>query len=480
MSRVALIILDGFGFSTATKNNAIAASKIPNFNYLLTHYPHTLLQASGSHVGLPDGFMGNSEVGHRTIGAGEILKEPLSILLDAIADKSFFSNTILIKSLNKLPPTNTLHVIGLLSDAGVHSHEAVLYALLQAAIQQEIKSIVIHCILDGRDVAPKSALYYLDKLQAFIEQYPSIRIGSISGRWYAMDRDNNMERTTSYFTMLTQAQPSQFATYKQAIDYYYSQGITDEFIPPLSLEKKAIIQPADGIIWFNYRPDRSRQILDLFISKLQLTFLLTLVQLSDTNTFFMFTKPSAHEPLMDWFYKKGITSFSLAETEKYAHVTYFFRCGREQPYNTQEQLLIPSIKAASYAHIPCMSADAITNAVVHSLQTDPKDFYLINYANADMVGHTGDFNATVQAIECLDKQLGILYNEIVLQRNEIMIITADHGNAEEMFDEVTGQPKTSHTTNPVPFIYINNNDKDRTLTLHELSDIKKFIQGLNF
>lgn len=466
-----LIILDGFGYSTTKKYNAIAQANTPHLSAWMKEYPHCLLHASGTAVGLPEGFIGNSEVGHHTIGAGAIIKQPLTIIHESINDKSFFENKALVQALKKLPYNKTLHIIGLLSDAGIHSHIKHLDAYIQAAKQHHIKNIVLHLFLDGRDVAPISAEKFLKNIPA------GVTIGSIQGRFYAMDRDKNWDRTQKSIDVLIKKQDPQFSNWKDALHHYYKEGITDEFIPPTILASKAFIKNGDGIIFFNFRPDRAQQLTQKLRQIINPTFFITPIDYGNKlKTTPLFAIPNTPHTLKEQLTKEGKTIFSIAETEKYAHVTYFFGGGTSK-FPGETQILIPSISAHSYAEYPKMSAQLITDTVINSLETNPRDFYLINYANADMVGHSGDLKATIQAIEFLDHELGRIYEVLITKLNGTLYITADHGKAEDMFDEETNQPKPSHTTNPVPFIMIRQNLKNsgRQLALKGLSDIAGFI-----
>ncbi len=484
-----LAILDGFGISTQTNYNAIAHAKKPFLDYVYKHYPHTTLAASGIAVGLLPNMMGNSEVGHLTIGCARIVKQDATRIQESIKNGSFFSMNILVDNLKKIAKNgHPLHCIGLLSDGGVHSHENSLFALLQAAKEQNIKQVIVHAFLDGRDVLPQSASIYLKRLEAAMNTIGIGIIGSLHGRFYAMDRDHNWQRTQQAYQVLTQKQELQFDSWTDAIQYYYAQNITDEFIPPTQLNKNAIIQHDDGVIFFNHRPDRARQLTQAFIDPdcnffshkpLDLSFFMTFVSYDNAKLpcEVLFPRTVIDQTLKDVLCAHGKTIFTIAETEKYAHVTYFFNGGREEAVPCETRVLIPSISAQNYIKKPNMSADKITQTVLESLRHDPKDFYLMNYANADMVGHSGNFRATVQAVECLDEQLKKLYEMVVEKMNGTLIITADHGNAEEMIDLATGQPKTSHTTNKVPFISINKELKDKNiaLTLQELRDIAPYI-----
>lgn len=483
-----LVILDGFGISNNTQSNAIAHAHKPNLDAWLKHYPHTTLQAAGNAVGLPNGYIGNSEVGHLTIGAGRVIQQPLTIINKAIEDGSFFTNPMLTKQLDIIAHTKkTLHIMGLLSDAGVHSHEKHLYAFIKSAVDHDIHNIIIHPFLDGRDTLPQSAATYLQRLEQFLHHYPNVKIGSLHGRFYAMDRDSNWDRTAASYQALTESSANRYTTWQSILDHYYKQQITDEFIPPTQLTDMKPIQPDDTIIFFNFRPDRARQLTTSFtqpnfdhfpIQKLSLTAFITPVSYGNKyKTTVLFPATPIKNTLKEVLAHNGKTIFSIAETEKYAHVTYFFNGEKEKVQKGEMQKMIPSIKAKTYINYPCMSAPEITAQVLTSLHSDPANFYLINYANADMVAHSGDFDATVKAIECLDIELGKLFAEVITHMDGTLYITADHGHAEYMYDEKQQQPNTAHTANPVPFIMIQKNlkNKDIQLTLTQLADIAPFI-----
>src|SRR5579862_7301918 len=481
---VALVILDGFGYSPPTsprlrrtgeiKYNAIAHANMPHFTHWWKTYPHAFLKAAGTAVGLPDNWIGNSEVGHLTLGAGHIIKQPITVWMESIRNGSFERNPVLLEGFEKLKKVGgTLHIIGLLSDAGVHAHEACIYASIAAAVDAGLKKIVVHPILDGRDVAPRSAHDYLEHLTQFIKHCnhdgskPRVIIGSLQGRFYAMDRDHNWDRVEKSYRMLTELSMSQPGSpskgtedgVKKILEHNYMQGITDEFIPPTQLNVAGEIKNGDGILFCNVRPDRARELIQAFVGSsvspavsdealakseavegnerppfitkpLNLTFFMTPV-LYDPHlpTTVLFPRKPIMHTLKDVLAEHGKTIFSIAETEKYAHVTYFFRGENEEPVATETREMIPSIVARNYIDYPEMSAELITVAVINSLQKNPTDFYLINYANADMVGHSGDFDATVKAVECLDKQLQKLYEMIVQKMNGTLYITADHGKA---------------------------------------------------
>lgn len=481
-----LIILDGFGYSPATQYNAIALADTPHLDQWFAHFPHALLKASGAAVGLPEGYIGNSEVGHLTIGAGRIILQPVTLINNAIYDGTFFDNPSLIICLEKLSSAGkTLHIMGLLSDAGIHSHIKYLLAFIKAAEQHHIKKIIIHPFLDGRDVPPQSATMYLTLVQQHIAAMPNVFLGSVQGRYYAMDRDNNWERTEQSYRVLTQEIDNKYATWQHMLEHYYAENITDEFMPPAQLPPFTPIQDGDGVIFFNVRPDRARQLTAAFCdpffnhfptAPLNLSFFITPVSYSkNLHTVVLFPEHPLHNTLKHWLVRHHKTIFSIAETEKYAHVTYFFSGGTEAPFQGETQILVPSLKV-NYADYPVMSAPTITDTVINSLENNPCDFYLINYANPDMVGHTGNLKATIMAIECLDQELARLYDVAVKKMDGVMIITGDHGKAESMFDEHIQQPITSHTTNPVTFIMMSGNKNlPSPVGLTQLADITPFI-----
>jgi 2,3-bisphosphoglycerate-independent phosphoglycerate mutase len=500
MYPVALVILDGFGYSTDKKHNAIAQAHMPNFNEWWQQYPHSIIQAAGTAVGLPDNVMGNSEVGHLTIGSGRIIKQPMMLWLESIEDGSFAHNKTLCTGFEELKQIGgALHIMGLLSDAGVHAHEKTLYASIAAAVDVGIKKIIIHPFLDGRDVAPQSAYEYLERLSQCIKPYNDgnnnkchVFIGSIHGRFYAMDRDNNWERIEKSYRVVTEKQDEPYESWERVLESNYAQNITDEFIIPMQLDPDGIVHNGDGILFCNVRPDRARELTRCFmqpylteqftqfpLKPLNLTFFMTPVVYDvHVPTTVLFPRAPVLNTLKDILSEHGKTIFTIAETEKYAHVTYFFRGENEELVKTETRIMIPSIHVQNYINNPKMSAEKITDAVIASLHEKPCDFYLINYANADMVGHSGDFDATVKAVECLDVQLQLLYDVIVQKMDGTLYITADHGKAEQMLDTATGQPQTAHTSNPVPFLMIKKGmETANALPLKELSDIAPFILG---
>lgn len=495
-----LIILDGYGYNENKEFNAVYSAQPKNLNSWFKNYPYSILEASGRYVGLLDGMIGNSEVGHLTIGSGRTIRQPVRIFHDEIKNGSFFKNNLLIKRLNHLKEkNNTLHLMGLLSDAGVHSHEEDLFALIKLAHEIGLKDIVIHAFLDGRDVPPKSAAIYLSKLQNLLNDLKIGIIGSLHGRFYAMDRDNRWERIEKSYRVLTDQLAEDNLNWEEVLLQFYKDGITDEFVNPIQLNKRACMKHHDGLIFFNFRADRAREItraiVEINFDKFQ-TKHLDLSWMISATEYFQEFKPDIQynvllerEIIKDTFFdvleKAEKSIFTIAESEKYAHVTYFFNGGNETIRPLETRIVTPSKSFKNtYADMPQMSAPEITDAILAALKTNNHDFYLANYANADMVGHSGDFAATCKAIEIMDEELKKIYEEIVLKLDGTMYITADHGNAEDMFDTEFNQPSTAHSTNPVPFYYINKNleGNNQKLELFELADIAPFILenlGLN-
>ena len=480
-----LVILDGMGHSSNKKHNAVYHAKTPNLDSWIAKYPNTLIDASGEAVGLPTGYMGNSEVGHFTIGTGKTVEQPITQINKSIDDKSFFENNELNKLLQKAEQNKkNLHILGLLSDAGVHSHIDHLFAILETAKKYSIKKIYIHAFLDGRDTPPKSAKKYLRDLENKVKN-TNASIASIHGRFYAMDRDNNWDRTKQSYDILVNKQNVDIS-WKQILEKEYTKNINDEFIQPIQIDKDGTIKNGDCVLFFNFRADRARQLTNAFINKNfdsfdrkkhPSTIFLPMMPYTDNIKNYLFKRNYTDSTFLDIISSAGKTIFTIAETEKYAHVTYFFNGGREISRENETKILVPSIKTKSYVDNPEMSAKTITRHVLNSLKSAPANFYLINYANPDMVGHSGDFDATVKAIECLDKELGKLYEQVVTKMDGTLYITADHGNAEIMFDEKTNQPHTQHTCNPVRFLMIRNNfaHKKINLSLNGLSDIAPFV-----
>ncbi|QQR48650.1 2,3-bisphosphoglycerate-independent phosphoglycerate mutase [bacterium] len=465
---VMLVVLDGFGHNENIHGNAVAAARMPHYDYLREHYHTTLLSAAGPAVGLLPGGIGNSEVGHLTLGAGRVVKGVLCRFHESIDDGSFFKREDLLRAFTELKKSGkALHVMGLLSDAGVHSHEKHLFALLELAANCGLERVYVHAFLDGRDVPPQSALLYLQHLADVLHEYPNALLASIHGRFFAMDRDNNWDRTQkSYDVLCGNVNPprSPFIDWHALLEQSYTDGVNDEFVEPTLLDVRGGIESGDGVVFFNIRPDRARQLTAAFVDSANteikradtvLSFFITAirVQKNFTNQILFDDAVVEHTLLDELAAQSNMPVFVIAETEKMAHVTYFFRGMRDQRLAHEQYEFVPSIKAKNYVDHPEMSANIITDRLVASLEQQPASFYLVNYANADMVGHSGNFEATVKACQILDEQLGVLYLEVVVKRNGLLFIVADHGNAEQKTDE-QGNPLTAHTTNPVPFLAV--------------------------
>ncbi len=464
-----LIILDGWGYRENPESNAILAAKTPHWDEWWRHYPHCLLQGSGHAVGLPEGQMGNSEVGHLTIGSGRIIQQDLTRIDQTIENGDFFHNPILLDTFAEAKKNQkAIHLMGLVSPGGVHSHERHLHALLKLAAKQGIKKIYIHAFLDGRDTPPKSAMGSLQTLQALTEQLNCGKIVSIIGRYYAMDRDKRWERIQAAYDLLTLGKANyQATTATEALALAYERGETDEFVQATRIQntaEKMTINDDDIIIFTNFRSDRAREITQAFtetrftgFQRTQWPKLHRFVCLSEYdkkhNLPIVFPpQPLAHL-LADCISENGGKQLRIAETEKYAHVTFFFNGGVEKPYPEEDRILIPSPGVATYDLQPEMSAPELTERLVAEIKAQKYDVIICNFANPDMVGHTGNWPATVQAIECIDNCLEKIRAATRDLGGEI-IITADHGNAEQLYDFINNQPHTAHTSEPIPFLYL--------------------------
>ena len=459
---IVLTILDGCGIREESDGNAFKNAKKETFDYLWNKYPHSLLEASGSYVGLPDGQMGNSEVGHTNIGAGGVLYQPLELINQAINNESFYQNKEILNVINHVKEnSSSLHIMGLLSDGGVHSHINHLIALIDLCKRHSV-DVYYHLFLDGRDVSPKSALSYIKQ----IEELNYGKIATISGRYYAMDRDNNFDRLKLSYDAIVYGNAPHFNSCRELINESYSKDITDEFVVPSIIYNKPI-NDNDGIITFNFRKDRLRELftcltnpneyMDMALEKemhikvfnnLKCLTMMSVVE--SVKCPYAFDDISLDNILGEYLEKNNKNQLRIAETEKYAHVTFFFDGGKEKDYKGMNKILIPSPKVATYDLKPEMSAIEVTNTLISELDKDMYDVVILNYANGDMVGHTGNYDAAVKAVECLDKCLKRLYDKVI-NKNGILIITADHGNCDIMWDE-NHQVVTSHTTSKVPFI----------------------------
>jgi len=470
-----LIILDGWGYSENPHANAVYAADTPNWDRLWRDAPHTLIRASGAEVGLPAGQMGNSEVGHLNLGAGRVVYQEFTRVSRAIKTGSFFSNATLTEAVDAaVSGGHAVHILGLLSPGGVHSHEQHIHAMVKLAAERGAQQLYLHAFLDGRDTPPKSASDSIAAMAACFEQCGQGRFSSVMGRYYAMDRDNRWPRIqAAYECIIGRAAPCHAASAEAALAQAYARGESDEFVQPTTIGDAVTINAGDLVVFMNYRSDRARQLTRAFIEPQFNCFErrhwpqpLPFVALTEYSA--EFDLPVAFPPeRMRQVFGEQIANFGLhqlriAETEKYAHVTFFFNGGREEPFPFEDRILIPSPAVATYDQQPEMSAPELTRQLIAAIEAGAHDVIIANYANPDMVGHTGKFAATVAALEQIDRSLGEL--EAALQRcGGEMLITADHGNAEQMLGEDTGQAHTAHTSNPVPLIYVG----PRTLTLQQ-------------
>lgn len=462
VSPVVLVVLDGWGYRPSMENNAIALAKTPVMDCLWATYPRTLIQASGKDVGLPQGQMGNSEVGHLNLGAGRIVPQELVRISDAVENGSLLKNPQLVKICQEVRSRQRkLHLIGLCSEGGVHSHLDHLLGLLDLAKEQILEQVFIHAITDGRDTNPTEGVNAIQKLESYIEEIGLGRIVTIGGRYYAMDRDSRWERVKNAYDVLTQDGTGDGRSSVEVLKDFYSKDITDEFIPPTRIAPGAV-EAGDGIIFFNFRPDRSRQMCHALTStrfdgfERQQIRPLSFVTFTkyDTNlpVKVAFEPQNLNNILGEIVARQGLKQFRTAETEKYPHVTYFFNGGLESPFEGEERELVPSPMVATYDKSPAMSAQSVTDCACIAIEKGIYSLVVINYANPDMVGHTGNIEAAIEGVETVDNCLGQLLTSISKMGGTILI-TADHGNAELMRDE-QGNPWTAHTTDPVPLIVV--------------------------
>ncbi len=469
---LALIILDGFGYNPSDYGNAIRAAKTPNLDKLFATCPHTLIGASGMDVGLPDGQMGNSEVGHTNIGAGRVVYQELTRITKSISDGDFFQNEALCGAVENCKKNGTaLHLMGLLSDGGVHSHNKHLYGLLELAKRAGLEKVYVHCFMDGRDVPPTSGKEYIEELLAKTKEIGVGKIASIMGRYYAMDRDNRWERVEKAYAAMVYGEGETAECPVCAMEKSYAADVTDEFVVPVVCDKEGQIHANDSVIFFNFRPDRAREItrtlvdpdFNEFVRKngfFPLYFVcMTQYDAKMPNVQVAFKPQSLANTFGQYISDKGLTQLRIAETEKYAHVTFFFNGGVEAPCQNEDRALIASPKVATYDLKPEMSAYEVTDELLARLDSGKYDVIILNFANCDMVGHTGVFEAAVAAVEAVDTCLGKVVDKI-LSMGGRALITADHGNADQMY-EPDGSPFTAHTTNPVPLLLVG--DKDHTL-----------------
>lgn len=472
-----LMILDGYGMNPDPAGNAIAKADKPNIDAIFNSYPHTTLKACGLDVGLPDGQMGNSEVGHLNIGAGRIVYQDLTMISKSIQDGDFFNNKAFAKAIEHVKKNDsTLHLQGLLSDGGVHSHITHLMALIDLAKKEGVEKLVVHCFLDGRDVPPRCALKYIDMLTAHMDSAGLGRIGVVSGRYYAMDRDKRWERLEKAYNAMTAGEGEHAATGQEAVQQAYIRDENDEFVLPTIVDGNGeytdgFVNDGDSIIMFNFRPDRAREITRAFVDPEFDTIgfeikkkvkdicyvCMTQYDAQMPNVMLAFPPETPANTLGVYVSKLGLKQLRIAETEKYAHVTFFFNGGVEKPERNEDRILVPSPDVATYDMKPEMSAPEVTDKVLEAIESDKYDLIVLNFANADMVGHTGIMEAAVQAVETLDKCVPVIVDRVLAKGGQILL-TADHGNADAMVSE-DGSPMTSHSLNDVPLVNISSDAK---------------------
>ncbi|MDD2519012.1 MAG: 2,3-bisphosphoglycerate-independent phosphoglycerate mutase [Bacilli bacterium] len=488
MKPVVLCILDGMGIRNNKDGNAFMKALKPNFDNLWNNYSHSLIEASGELVGLPSGQMGNSEVGHMNIGAGRIVYQPLPYISEQIKNQNFYKNENILEVINHTKKNNSsLHILGLVSDGGIHSHINHLMAMIEMAVNNGVQKLYIHAFLDGRDTLPDVGLHFLKQVEQKLKEVNTGSIATVSGRYYAMDRDNRWDRVKKAYDVITKGIGEEYQNIEHLIESNLERNITDEFVVPAVLNKDGLIKENDGIVIINFRPDRLRQLFSAIsnpnFNGFDRTFItnLKLVTMMPASNEIIAKHAFELEPLVntlgEYISNKGLKQLRIAETEKYAHVTYFFDGGIEKELVGCKRILVPSPKVATYDLKPEMSAYEITEQLLKELDND-YDLVILNFANGDMVGHTGNFDAAVKAVEVVDECIGKIYNKIK-EKNGTLIITADHGNCEYMQDE-QGNVITAHTTNKVPFIITNKNYqlKDGCLgdiapTILEILNIKK-------
>jgi len=488
---VCLIILDGWGLTEKIEGNAVRLANTPNMDSYYKIYPNTRLKPSGEAVGLPEGQMGNSEVGHLNIGAGRVVYQEFTRINKGIEDGSFYENDVLIKAINNVKNNkSSLHLMGLISNGGVHSHIKHLESLIDLAVKNEVENLFIHAFLDGRDVPPRSAVPFLNQVDDYLKKKGSGKIATVSGRYYSMDRDNRWERTKKSYDALVYRKGEKLKTAEEVVKESYKNDVDDEFVIPAMVEcgseEKAKVKSGDSVIFFNFRPDRARQLTRAFISRdfdkfdrgknPPQVYFVCMTQYDKTfGTPIAFSAQKIKNTLGEVLSKNNLKQLRIAETEKYAHVTFFFNGGIEKSYKGEDRVLIPSPKVATYDLKPEMSAFEVTDAILKRIRSQKYDVIILNYANPDMVGHTGHIDAAIKAIEAVDKCLGRVVDELN-NIGGLALITADHGNAEEMYDFDEDKVITAHSTNPVPFIVCDSKIKLRSYSSSfKLSDIAPTI-----
>lgn len=486
MKKVLLCIMDGIGLSKEKKFNALYNANTPNLNKLWDNYPHSMLEASGQLVGLPKGQMGNSEVGHTNIGAGRIVYQSLELINSKIRDGSFFENEELLAAINHVKINNSkVHLIGLLSDGGVHSSINHLFSLLELLKKEKVSKVYIHIFTDGRDVSPSSGIKYIEALEKKLKTLGIGTIASISGRYYGMDRDNRWDRIEKSYRVMTEETP--IIEVKKVWKDSQKNNITDEFIVPTRTCQDGLIEDNDSIIFFNFRPDRLRELASTFTNdnckyfnkkEIENLKVVTMMPVADTILCpSAFKKQKLNNTLGEYIASLGYSQLRIAETEKYAHVTYFFDGGEDKIFENEKRILVPSPKVATYDMKPEMSAYMITASLVKEIVNNHEDLIVLNFANGDMVGHTGDYEAALKAVETVDICLGKILDNIDL-KEYVLIVTADHGNCEVMRNK-DGTINTSHTTNPVPFIVTDKKVKLNNGSLGDIAPTILYLMGLD-
>ena len=477
-----LTILDGWGFSPATRGNAIAAARKPTYDMLLRDFPNTLVHTAGPFVGLPEGQMGNSEVGHMNIGAGRVVHMDVTRIDLMIATGEFFSHPVLRATMHHARQGHRLHLMGLCSNGGVHAQLQHLYALLEMAKREGVTEVFVHCFTDGRDTPPQSGIDFIRQLQNKIAELGIGTIATVVGRYYAMDRDQRWERIDRAFRAMTVGDNGKHTDPVEVMRQSYEAGVTDEFVEPVTIiddknEPVGLIRADDACFFFNYRSDRGRELTEVLTkAPLQLHFT-TMTQYNKAlNAAFVLTKEPLDNILGNVFAQLNWKNLRVAETEKYAHVTYFFNGGVEKPFSGEEREMVASPKVATYDLKPEMSAAGVADIVLNAMGQKDFDVIIMNFANADMVGHSGKMEPTVRAVEAVDACLGRIYQRLK-EKNGRWIITADHGNAEMMIDPVTGGPHTYHTTNPVPLILVDDSG-EKLRANGALQDVAPTILGV--
>lgn len=463
---VMLMILDGWGIAPPSSTNAVTRARTPHLDYYFNRYPHSQLRCSGESVGLPEGQMGNSEVGHLSIGSGRIIYQSLTRISRAVKDGSLEKNPVLVKAMEEARDGGKkLHLLGLLSNGGVHSHIDHLLGLLAMAQKMGVEKVCVHAFLDGRDTPPQSAAPFLEQVEKACQELGVGQIATVSGRYYAMDRDKRWERIQKVYDCMTGGEALEAPSAAEGLEAAYGAGQTDEFVVPFRITGvDGTVEKGDSLIFFNFRPDRARELTHVFTDSefsgfsrkedaLPVHFVSMTEYEKGLQAAVAFPPEAIKDTLAEVVSRAGLHQLHIAETEKYAHVTFFFNGGREQPFPNEDRILVPSPKVAIYDLQPEMSAYLVTDKLQEALAKDVYDLVILNFANPDMVGHTGSLEAAVKALEAVDECVGSLA-ETVLQKGGALCITADHGNLEEMEDPVTHAPMTAHTTNPVPFLVV--------------------------